>query len=82
MIRPSSVRAHSLSLSHSLSSLFKSVTLFTCHASCSVVMSATEDLNIVYKCLSEGADDYLLKVCAHFYILLLYELLYIYIYII
>jgi hypothetical protein len=29
------------------------------------VMSATEDLNIVYKCLSEGADDYLLKVCKH-----------------
>lgn len=26
-----------------------------------VMMSATEDLNIVYKCLSEGADDYLLK---------------------
>jgi hypothetical protein len=39
-------------------------------------MSATEDLNIVYKCLSEGADDYLLKVCAHSYILQ-YVLLYI-----
>jgi len=26
-----------------------------------VMMSATEDLNIVYKCLSEGADDYLIK---------------------
>lgn len=26
-----------------------------------IVLSATEDLNVVYKCLQKGADDYLLK---------------------
>ncbi len=36
------------------------------HISNCAVMSATEDLDIVYKCLKEGADDYLIKVNAFF----------------